>query len=119
MSLLNMFNRRGSAPVARDRLQLILAHERAGAGGSDLVMVLREEILAVIAKHVEVHRDKVQIRLDRGQDMSTLDIDIELPLKPAKAGAVKAAEKVSKIVETKATEAKAEGKAKAAKLAAA
>ncbi|MDB5647505.1 cell division topological specificity factor MinE [Methylobacterium sp.] len=80
MSLLNMFNRRGSAPVARDRLQLILAHERAGVGGSDLVMVLREEILAVIAKHVEVERDKVQIRLDRGQDMSTLDIDIELPL---------------------------------------
>ena len=43
-------------------------------------MVLREEILAVIAKHVEVSSDKVQIRLDRGQDMSTLDIDIELPL---------------------------------------
>lgn len=93
MSLLTMFNRRGSAPVARDRLQLILAHERAGAGGSDLVMVLREEILAVIAKHVEVNSDKVQIRLDRGQDMSTLDIDIELPLTPAKAGGVKAGDK--------------------------
>lgn len=91
MSLLNMFNRRGSAPVARDRLQLILAHERAGTGGSDLVMILREEILAVIAKHVEVEREKVQIRLDRGADMSTLDIDIELPLtqlaKGTKAGA--------------------------------
>ena len=114
MSLLNMFNRRGSAPVARDRLQLILAHERAGVGGSDLVMVLREEILAVIAKHVEVERDKVQIRLDRGQDMSTLDIDIELPLKPtARTGG-------AKIGEAKSGESKAgETKAKAAKLAAA
>ena len=86
MSLRNLFNKRASAPTARDRLQLILAHERAGAGGSDLVMLLREEILAVIAKHVTVERDKVQIRLDRGQDMSTLGVDIELPMTaPAKA----------------------------------
>ncbi|MCJ2079823.1 cell division topological specificity factor MinE [Methylobacterium sp. J-090] len=80
MSLRKMFNRRGSAPVARDRLQLILAHERGNAGGSDLVMVLREEILAVIAKHVIVEQDKVQIRLDRGKDVSTLGVDIELPV---------------------------------------
>ncbi|NEU14505.1 cell division topological specificity factor MinE [Methylobacterium sp. BTF04] len=80
MSLLNLFNRRGSAPVARDRLQLILAHERGGAGGSDLVMILREEILAVIAKHVIVEQDKVQIRLERGKDVSTLGVDIELPV---------------------------------------
>ncbi|WP_019905517.1 cell division topological specificity factor MinE [Methylobacterium sp. 77] len=85
MSLRNLFNKRASAPTARDRLQLILAHERAGAGGSDLVMLLREEILAVIAKHVTVERDKVQIRLERGQDMSTLGVDIELPMTaPAK-----------------------------------
>ena len=90
MSILGIFQKRNSGSVARDRLQLILAHERAGVGGSDLVMVLREEILAVIAKHVEVNSDKVQIRLDRGQDMSTLDIDIELPLTPAtRAGASK------------------------------
>lgn len=80
MSILSLFSKRGSAPVARDRLQLILAHERAGAGGSDLVMVLREEILAVIARHVTVDADKVQIRLERGQDVSTLGVDIELPM---------------------------------------
>ena len=80
MSLRKMFNRRGSAPVARDRLQLILAHERGNAGGSDLVMILREEILAVIAKHVIVEQDKVQIRLERGKDVSTLGVDIELPV---------------------------------------
>ncbi|GJE17728.1 cell division topological specificity factor MinE [Methylobacterium marchantiae] len=83
MSLRNLFNKRASAPTARDRLQLILAHERAGAGGSDLVMLLREEILAVIAKHVTVERDKVQIRLERGKDMSTLGVDIELPVTAA------------------------------------
>lgn len=80
MNIFNLFNRRPSARVARDRLQLILAHERAGNGGSDLVMLLREEILAVIAKHVTVERDKVQIRLERGVGVSTLGVDIELPM---------------------------------------
>ena len=46
MSLFNFFKRRGSAPVARDRLQILLAHERTTQGPSDLLIVLREEILA-------------------------------------------------------------------------
>jgi cell division topological specificity factor len=47
MNLLNFFSRRASAPVARDRLQILLAHERTVVGGkSDLVAILREEILA-------------------------------------------------------------------------
>ena len=45
MSMFNLFRRRGSAPVARDRLQILLAHERAAARGqTDLLAILREEI---------------------------------------------------------------------------
>lgn len=80
MNIFSLFGRRPTARVASDRLKLILAHERAGAGGSDLVMVLREEILAVIARHVTVDADKVQIRLERGMGVSTLGVDIELPV---------------------------------------
>jgi cell division topological specificity factor len=83
MSLLNIFSRRGSAPVARERLQLIIAHERADHGRSDLVVILREEILAVIAKHVAIEPDKVQIKVERGEGVSTLGLDIELPLPAA------------------------------------
>ena len=79
MSMFNLFRRRGSAPVARDRLQILLAHERAARGQSDLLAILREEILAVIAKHMEIDRDKVQVKLDRTTDVSTLEIDIEMP----------------------------------------
>ena len=80
MSLFSFFTRqRGSAPVARDRLQILLAHERAVGGGSDLVAQLKEEILAVIAKHFPLERDKVQVKLDRGDAYSTLEIDIEVP----------------------------------------
>ncbi|MBV9656307.1 MAG: cell division topological specificity factor MinE [Acetobacteraceae bacterium] len=78
MSLLTFF-RKSSAPVARERLQVLLAHERLITGKSDLIATLQEEILAVIAKHVAVDRDKVQIKLDRGATVSMLEIDIEVP----------------------------------------
>jgi cell division topological specificity factor len=87
MSLFAFLTKRSSAPVARERLQILLAHERAigGPGQSNLVAVLQEEILAVIAKHMEIDRDKVQVKLDRGADVSTLEIDIEMPATPARA----------------------------------
>jgi cell division topological specificity factor len=86
MSLFSLFSRRSSAPVARERLQVLLAHERAVIGNSDLVAVLREEILAVIAKHVPVERDKVRVKMDRGESVSLLEVDIELPEMPVGAG---------------------------------
>jgi len=79
MNLIALFRRRSSAPVARERLQVLLAHERAGTGKSDLLMTLQAEILAVIAKHFTIDQDKVQIKLDRGDTVSTLEIDVEVP----------------------------------------
>jgi cell division topological specificity factor len=79
MSLFDLFRRRNTAPVARERLQVLLAHERAVIGGSDLVAKLQEEILAVIAKHVAIDRNAVQVKVERGQTVSTLEIDVELP----------------------------------------
>jgi cell division topological specificity factor len=78
MSLFDFF-RRGSAPVARERLQILLAHERAARGQPDLLGVLREEILAVISRHISFEPDKVQIKMDRGKSVSTLEVDIEIP----------------------------------------
>ena len=74
-----------SAPVARERLQVLLAHERAFVGKSDLLAVLQEEIIAVIAKHVTIERERVQIKLDRGDPISTLEIDVEVPSAAAAA----------------------------------
>jgi len=79
MSMFNLFRRPGSAPVARDRLQILLAHERAAGGQSDLLAIMREEILAVVAKHVTVERDNVVVRMDRGATVSTLEVDVEIP----------------------------------------
>jgi len=80
MSILNFFTRgRTSAPVARERLQVLLAHERALTGGADLAAVLKQEILEVIARHIPIDRDRVMVKLDRGDQVSTLEIDIEMP----------------------------------------
>lgn len=88
-SLFAFFNRRGSAPVARERLQILLAHERTLTGKSDLVAVLKEEILAVIAKHIAVESDKVQVKLDRGDSISTLEIDIQMPSQAGRSAAAR------------------------------
>ena len=78
MNLFSMF-RRGSAPVARERLQILLAHERATRNQPDILGVLREDILAAIGRHVAFDPDRVQIRMDRGRSVSTLEVDIEIP----------------------------------------
>ena len=79
MSLFGFLNRNRSAPVARDRLQVLLAHERALQGRGDLLAVHQQEILSVIARHFPIDQDKVVVKLDRGQRVSTLEIDIEMP----------------------------------------
>jgi cell division topological specificity factor len=79
MNLLTIFRRQRTAPVARERLQVLLAHERMAGGHSELLNILREEILSVIAKHITVDREKVNVKLERGADVSTLEIDVEMP----------------------------------------
>jgi cell division topological specificity factor len=80
MSLFGFLGRPRSAPAARERLQLLLAHERSGGGGpGGLVAVLQREILAVIARHIPVADDMVSVRLDPGPQVTTLAIDIEVP----------------------------------------
>jgi cell division topological specificity factor len=86
MNLMSLFRKRSSAPVARDRLQVLLAHERSVIGKSDLLATLQEEILAVLARHITVDRDAVQIKMDRGASVSTLEIDVDVPLNASKAG---------------------------------
>ena len=79
MSMFGFFRRQGSAPVARERLQILLAYERGTHGQSDLLTMLREDILSAIEKHVSIERDNVQIKMDRGKSVSTVAVDIEFP----------------------------------------
>jgi cell division topological specificity factor len=79
MTFFGLGRRRSSAPVARERLRILLEHERAMSGQRDLMLVLREEILAVMRRHVPIDPEKVMVKVDRGAVVSTLEIDIEIP----------------------------------------
>lgn len=59
-------------------------HERGATGQSGLISVLREEILAVIARHVEVAPEKVDIGVQDGAEVAILEIDVEIPRVPAR-----------------------------------
>lgn len=78
MNLFRIFNRGGSAPVARERLQILLAHERSSTSKQDLLAVLHKEVLAAISKHVAVEPDKVEVKVHRRDEMSLLEIGIEI-----------------------------------------
>jgi cell division topological specificity factor len=79
MSIFRLFRSGSSAPVARERLQILLEYERRHSGRRDLAAVLRDEIIAVISRHVTVDPDRVQVKLDRHDRMSTLAVDIQFP----------------------------------------
>jgi cell division topological specificity factor len=79
MNLISFFKRPTTAPIARERLKLLLAHERASLGNSDVIALLREEIVAVIAKHFPVEPDAIKVRMESGDAISTLEVEVEIP----------------------------------------
>jgi cell division topological specificity factor len=80
MNLFGLLRRRGgTAPVARERLQVLLAHERSARSGAGLLAALREDILAVIGKHVPIGPENVRVKMSRRKAVSLLEIDVELP----------------------------------------
>lgn len=81
MSFLDYFRaqKKRSASVAKERLQIIVARERSHRGGPDYLPMLQNELLAVIRKYVEVDDDALRMQLDRAGDCEVLELNITLP----------------------------------------
>ena len=81
MSFLDYFRstKRATASVAKERLQIIVAHERAQRGQPDYLPQLQQEILQVIAKYVQIDQEDVQVQFDRNDDCAVLELNINLP----------------------------------------
>jgi cell division topological specificity factor len=79
MNLFTFFKTRGTAPAARDRLQILLAHERITLGHGNLIAILRDELLATIAKHIEIEPEALTVKMGQAGAISTLEIDVEIP----------------------------------------
>ncbi len=81
MSLMDYFRttRKASANVAKERLQIIIAHERRQEASPDYLPVMQREIIDVITKYVKVDREAVKVALDRVGDSSVLELNVTLP----------------------------------------
>ena len=83
MSFLSFFlgEKKKTATVAKERLQIILAHERSGRGASraDYLPQLQAELVAVISKYVKINPEDIKVIAGRQDNLETLEVKIELP----------------------------------------
>ncbi len=83
MSLLSFLlgEKKKSAAVAKERLQIILAHERSGRnpGQPDYLPALQRELVAVISKYVHINPDDLKVHFERQDELEVLQVKIELP----------------------------------------
>ncbi|HEU0203154.1 MAG TPA: cell division topological specificity factor MinE [Burkholderiaceae bacterium] len=82
MSLLSFLlgEKKKTATIAKERLQIILAHERSGRSHrADYLPALQRELLAVISKYVSVKPEEIKVNLERQENLDVLQVKIELP----------------------------------------
>ena len=85
MSLLSYFfgSKPKTASVAKERLSLLIAHERsANQPTPDFLPALQRELIEVISKYVNVSADDIQVQLGKRDNYEILEVDITLPEQP-------------------------------------
>ena len=86
---------RHSAAIAKERLKIVLAHERAGRHAPDFLPKLQKELIDVVCRYVEIREDMIRVNLGKSGETSLLEINIEIegakaratPARPGLAGA--------------------------------
>jgi cell division topological specificity factor len=68
-----------SASVAKERLQIVLAHERAGRDSPEFLPRMQKELLAVVARYIAIKEDMIRVSLGKAGNASVLEINVEIP----------------------------------------
>ena len=81
MSFFDYFRskQKSSSSVAKERLQIIVAHERNSRNQPDYLPQLQQDIIDVISKYVSINREQVNVSLDSSTDCSVLELNVTLP----------------------------------------
>jgi len=81
MSFFSFFQpKKATASVAKERLQIILAHERSGSNASpDFLPKLRKEILEVVCRYVNIPPEQIQLTQERQGSLDVLEVKVEIP----------------------------------------
>lgn len=78
--ILHYFQRpQKSAKVAKERLQIIIAHERIERDKPDYLAMMQKDLLAVITKYVAINSEDVKVELERKDGCSILELNVTLP----------------------------------------
>ncbi len=72
---------KGSANIARERLQIIVAHERANLSNPGYLSAMQQDIIDVVQKYIEINTQDVSVQLGSDLDISILELNIVLPRK--------------------------------------
>lgn len=81
MSLLDYFRvtKAGSASVAKERLQILVAHERSSRNQPSYLPQLQKELLEVVRKYINVEQDAISVNFEQDDDQEILELNIILP----------------------------------------
>jgi cell division topological specificity factor len=81
MGLLDYFrsSRPSTASIAKERLQILVAHERAERNKPDYLPMLQQELLEVIRKYVNVDQDAISVTMEQDDNREILELNIVLP----------------------------------------
>lgn len=70
---------KSTASIAKERLQIIVSHERTARASPDYLPMLQKELLEVISKYVEIDKEQVKVELERSGNCSILELNVTLP----------------------------------------
>ncbi|MDP3876319.1 MAG: cell division topological specificity factor MinE [Methylobacter sp.] len=86
MSLLDYFksSKASSASLAKERLQILVAHERSSRNQPSYLPQLQQELLEVIRKYITVEQDAISVNFEQNDTQETLELNIVLPDHPSK-----------------------------------
>lgn len=91
MSFFDFFlgEKKKTASVAKERLQIILAHERKGGKRTqpDYLPDLQRDLIQVISKYIKINPEDIKVHLEEQDDLEVLEVKIELPDNAATAAA--------------------------------
>lgn len=80
MNILNFLRKKTTtASVAKERLQIIISHERTQRNTPDYLPKLQEELLEVLSKYVKINREHINVNLERVGDNAVLELNITMP----------------------------------------
>jgi len=81
MSLLDYFriNKSNTASLAKERLQILVAHERSSKNQPSYLPKLQQELLEVIRKYIHVNEDAISVNFEQDDDQEILELNIVLP----------------------------------------